>query len=114
MLALVHVVHTWYCYLQGSQFILVTDHYPNTSLKTEPTLNKQQVRPSKIHQSYDFKWEYGPGRTSIADPLAHISVEQAMTMGERGCASALCSICRPQASQDVAPRMPRATSSSLA
>ena len=32
MLALVHAVQTWRCYLEGSKFTLVMDHYPNTFL----------------------------------------------------------------------------------
>ena len=40
MLASVHAVQTWRCYLEGSKFTLVTDHCPNTLLKTQPTLNR--------------------------------------------------------------------------
>ena len=34
MLASVRAVQTWCYYLEGSQFALVTDHCPNTFLKT--------------------------------------------------------------------------------
>ena len=40
MLALVHAVHTWHYYLEGSKFTLVINHCPNTLLKTQPTLNR--------------------------------------------------------------------------
>ena len=40
MLASVRAVQTWRCYLEGSKFTLVTDHCPNTFLKTQPTLNR--------------------------------------------------------------------------
>ena len=55
MLASVHAVQTWCCYLEGSKFTLVTNHYPNTLLKTQPTLNRRQARWSEILQPYDFK-----------------------------------------------------------
>ena len=112
MLASLSNVQMWRCYLEGSQFTLVTDHCPNTFLKTQPTLNRRQARWSEILQPYDFKWEYRPGRTNVADPLSRIPVGQVATMGERGCASALCAICIPQDDQVAVPR-PGATSSSL-
>ena len=112
MLASVRAVQTWPCYLEGSQFTLVTNHCPNTFLKTQATLNRRQARWSEILQPYDFKWEYRPGRTNVADPLSRIPVGQVATMGERGCASALCAICRPQDDQVAVPRL-GATSSSL-
>ena len=112
MLALVHTVQAWRYYLKGSQFTLVTDHCPNTFLKTQPTLNRRQARWSEILQPYDFKWEYRPGRTNVADPLSQILFKRAATIGERGCASILCAICRPQDNKVAVPRL-GATSSSL-
>ena len=81
-------------------------------LKTQPTLNRRQARWSEILQPYDFKWEYRPGRTNVADPLSRIPVGKVETMGEPGCASALCAICGPSYDQVAIPR-PEATSSSL-
>ena len=112
MLASVRAVQTWRCYLEGSKFTLVTDHCANTFLKTQPTLNRRQARWSEILQPYDFKWEYRPGRTNVADPLSRIPVGKVETMGEPGCASALCAICGPSYDQVAVPR-PEATSSSL-
>ena len=112
MLASVRAIQTWRCYLEGSKFTLVTDHCPNTFLRTQPTLNQRQARWSEILQPYDFKWEYRPGRTNVADPLSRIPVGKVETMGEPGCASALCAICRPSYDQEAVPR-PEATSSSL-
>ena len=71
-------------YLEGSKFTLVIDHCPNTFLKTQTTLNRRQVRLSEILQSYDFTWEYRPGRIDVADPLTGIPFGQVGTMGERG------------------------------
>ena len=34
-----HTIHTWLYYLEGSQFMLVTDSYPNTFLKMQLHLN---------------------------------------------------------------------------
>ena len=46
--ASVHAVRVWRCYLEGSRFTLVTDHCPNTYLKTQPTLSRRQARWSEI------------------------------------------------------------------
>ena len=39
----------------------------------------------------------------MTDPLSRIPVGQVATMGERGCTTALCAICRPQDDQVVIP-----------
>lgn len=93
MLALVRIIQTWHCYLEGSLFTLVTNHCPNTFLKAQLTLNKRQVMRFEILQLYDFKWECRHGRTNVVDLLSHVPVRQVVTMGEWGCASALCAIC---------------------
>ena len=89
-MASVHDVQTWRCDLEGSKFTLVTDHGPNTFLKTQPTLNQRQALWSEILQPYDFKREYRPSRTNVADPLSRIPIRKVETVGEPRCASALC------------------------
>ena len=55
MLVPLRAIHMWRCYVKGSQFSLVVDHYPNTFLKTQLTLNRRHVGWSEILQPYDFK-----------------------------------------------------------
>ena len=112
MLASVRAVQAWRCYLEGVPFTLVIDHCPNTFLKTQPTLNRRQAQWSEILQPYDFKWEYRPSKTNVADPLSRIPVGKAETMEERGHVSALRAICGLPNDQEAAPH-PGANSSSL-
>ena len=71
-LASIHAVQIWRCYLEGTQFRLVTDHYPLICLKSQPQLSRRQVRWVEIVEQFDFKWEYRPGRVNVADLLSRI------------------------------------------
>ena len=66
LLAVMRALRAWRCYLQGPKFQIFTDHHPLTHLKTQPTLNKRQVRWSEELSGYD----YHPGKTHIADALS--------------------------------------------
>ena len=72
LLAVMYAVTTWRCYLQGAKhdFLLVTDHHPNTYFSTQPSLSRRQARWSEKLQDYNFQWEYRPGRHNIADPVS--------------------------------------------
>jgi hypothetical protein len=43
MLALVHVVRVWRCYLEGANFTVYTDHVSNTYFQTQPNLSQRQA-----------------------------------------------------------------------
>ena len=68
--AVVHALKTWRCYLEGVPFTVVTDHNPNTHLQTVTSLSRRQARWAEYLQRFQFKWEYRPGRTNVADPLS--------------------------------------------
>jgi hypothetical protein len=73
LLATVHCLRKWRCYLEGGPpFVVVTDHNPNTFLENKKTLSRRQSRWSELLQSYNFRWQYRPGRTNIADSLSRI------------------------------------------
>ncbi len=44
LLAVVHALELWRCYLQGAEFTVVTDHSPNTFFETKKTLSLRQGR----------------------------------------------------------------------
>ena len=72
LLALVHAMTIWRCFLEGlpaDQVTLVTNHHPNTCLPTQPTMNRRQARWSEVLQRFKFKWIYRSGR-NVADPLS--------------------------------------------
>ena len=70
LLAVVHALRVWHCFLEGASFRVVTDHCPLTYLKSQASLTSRQARWSEFLQQYDFAWEYRPGRLNCADPLS--------------------------------------------
>ena len=70
MLAVVHHLEKWRCYLEGRHFTVVTDHQPNTWFATQKVLTPRLARWYEKLRSYDFTWEYKPGRINVADPLS--------------------------------------------
>ena len=44
MLAVIHALKIWRCYLEGVKFTMVTDHNPNTFFDSQPNLNRCQAR----------------------------------------------------------------------
>jgi hypothetical protein len=71
MLAVVHALEIWRCYLEGAVGVtVVTDHNPLTWFRTQPILSKRQVRWSEKLERFAFTWRYQPGRINVADPLS--------------------------------------------
>ena len=44
MLAVVHALRVWRCYLEGAEFTVFTDHVSNTFFQTQPSLSRRQAR----------------------------------------------------------------------
>ncbi len=44
MLAVVHALRVWRCYLEGAEFTVYTDHVSNTYFQTQPNLSRRQAR----------------------------------------------------------------------
>ena len=72
LLAVVHALRVWRCYLEGAQFTVVTDHNPLTFLRTQQSLSRRQARWSEFLEPFVFQWEYRPGRLNVADPVSRI------------------------------------------
>jgi hypothetical protein len=70
-LALIHALKQWRCYLEGAkQVTLVTDHQPLTYLQTQSNLSRRQARWVEFLSRFNWKVEYRPGITNIADPIS--------------------------------------------
>ena len=48
MLAVVHTLRVWRCYLEGAEFTVFTDHVSNTFFQTQPSLSRRQARWSEF------------------------------------------------------------------
>ena len=70
MLAVVHALRTWRCYLEGVTFKVITDHNPNTYFHTQQHLSRRQTRWSELISSFTFDFQYRPGKTNVADSLS--------------------------------------------
>jgi hypothetical protein len=66
LLAVVHALKTWRCFLEGVEFTVVTDHNPLVHLATQPNLSRRQARWSEYLQRFKFSWQYKPGKMNTA------------------------------------------------
>jgi hypothetical protein len=72
MLAIVHALKIWHCYLEGTSFKVLTDHQPLIHFPTQPILSRRQVRWSDFLQQFDLKWEFLPGVDNPAHSLSRL------------------------------------------
>ncbi len=91
LLAIMHALTVWRCYLEGSQFRVITDHNPLVHLKAQPKLNQRQVRWVQILEQYNVTFQYRPGTTNPADPLSRLEHKEGLECGE--CKEALKGTC---------------------
>jgi hypothetical protein len=75
MLAVVHALRVWRCYLEGVKFTVYTDHVSNTYFQTQPNLTRRQARWSEFLQRFGaFEWKYRKGSKNVADALSRRDV----------------------------------------
>ncbi|GFR52906.1 hypothetical protein Agub_g15551 [Astrephomene gubernaculifera] len=70
LLAVLHALREWRCYLEGRPFVVKTDHKPLTFLQGVPTLNRRQARWMEYMARFNYNWEYLSGSLNIADALS--------------------------------------------
>ncbi|CAI7770301.1 unnamed protein product [Closterium sp. NIES-53] len=70
LLAVVHALRTWRCYLEGVEFVVTTDHCPNTYFSTQATLTRRLARWAELLSGFSFDIRYRAGSTNLADPLS--------------------------------------------
>ena len=58
LLAVMHALKKWRCYLEGPRFKIVTDHNPLVHLQTQSQLSRRLARWSEYLQGFDFGWAY--------------------------------------------------------
>jgi hypothetical protein len=75
MLAVVHALHVWRCYLEGADFTVYTDYVSNTYFQTQPNLSRRQARWSEFLQRFGaFEWKYRKVASNVADALSRRDV----------------------------------------
>ena len=54
LLAVIHALRVWRCYLEGAPFVIVTDHSPNAFFedKSPESLSPRQIRWAHFHVNY--------------------------------------------------------------
>jgi hypothetical protein len=75
MLAVVHALRVWRCYLECADFTVYTDHVSNTYFQTQPNLSRRQARWSEFLQRFGaFEWKYRKGASNVAGALSRRDV----------------------------------------
>jgi len=65
LLAVVHALKTWRYYLDGSHFVVYTDHDTLRHFPTQPKLTRRQARWMELLQEYDFDFKYKRGADNV-------------------------------------------------
>jgi len=65
LLAVVHALKTWRFYLDGSHFIVYTDHATLQHFPTQPKLTRRQARWMELLQEYNFTFKYKKGADNV-------------------------------------------------
>ena len=81
MLAIVHALQAWRCFLEGVEFTVWTDHSNLTSFISSPTLNGRQSRWASFVQQFlpGMTLKYKKGADNMADALSRRSDHAAAT-----------------------------------
>ena len=72
LLAIVHALRTWRCFLEGADFTVYTDHLNLATFMKSPTLNGRQARWATFLQQFlpGMEIKYKRGADNLADPLS--------------------------------------------
>ena len=70
MLAVLHALKAWRCYVEGRSIELVTDHESLKWLLTQKELDRQQAKWVHTLSQFDIDIVYRPGRINPADALS--------------------------------------------
>ena len=65
LLAVVHALRTWRYYLDGSHFVVYTDHDTLRHFPNQPKLTRRQARWMELLQEYDFDFKYKQGKDNV-------------------------------------------------
>ncbi len=70
LVAVMHALNIWRCYLDGKKTRIISDHEPLKYLQTKSSLNPRQIRWSQFLERFNYEWEFRAGRLNAADPMS--------------------------------------------
>ena len=80
LLAIIHALKLYRCYLEGTHFTVCTDHNPLKYFDNKKDLSPREARWAQYLQRFDYEWEWIKGTTNPADFLSRNPAFQAMLM----------------------------------
>ena len=80
MLAILHSLKAWRCYVEGRPIELVTDHESLKWLMTQKELDRQQAKWIQTLSLFDKEIVYKPGRVNPADALSRHPLHRLSTV----------------------------------
>lgn len=70
LLAVIHALKLFRCYLEGQHFTICTDHHPLKYFDTKGDLTPRQARWAHYLSRFDYEWKWIKGVTNPADFLS--------------------------------------------
>ena len=70
LLAVIHALKLFRCYLEGNTFTILTDHNPLKYFETKQDMSPRQARWAHYLSRFDYKWEWIKGKHNPADLLS--------------------------------------------
>ena len=80
LLAIIHALKLYRCYLEGTHFTVCTDHNPLKYFDNKKDLSPREARWAQYLQRFDYEWEWIKGTTNPADFLSRNPAFQAMLL----------------------------------
>ena len=77
LIAVVHALRTWHCYLEGSDRIVITNHNSLTYLNSKHNLSRRRAWWLEyLEQTFHYRWEYSPVRSNVVDSLSRNPLDE--------------------------------------
>ena len=70
LLAVIHALKVFRCYLEGNHFTILTDHNPLKYFDTKTDLSPRQARWAQYLSRFDYEWQWIKGQHNPADFLS--------------------------------------------
>lgn len=72
MVAIIHALRTWRCYLEGAQFHVKCDHRALSFFKTKANVTPRQARWLEFIERFDLSIDHIAGKNNVSDVLSRV------------------------------------------